>query len=115
MARQTPNAFSEHVQRLEEERIRIAREMEEAEKVLRQKPKPSRPKAPTERKVRLNTVATIDLPRPKDHRFLGGSEPPARRPHRRPKSDARMAQLKFLILCLILAVLLLFFWGRLGG
>lgn len=90
------------------------REMAEAEKALRRKPKTARPRAMPERKTRLNTnVAALDLPRPKDHLIRGGGA--HRRPTRRRKTDARIAQIKFLLLCLILASLVLFVWKNLPG
>lgn len=89
------------------------REMAAAEKALRQKPKVARPRPEPERRVRLNNVASLDLPRPSDHLIRGGAAP--RRPTRRRKTDARIAQIKFLILCLILASLVLFVWKHLPG
>lgn len=116
MARRSSNPLSDHVQRLEQEQARLMREMAAAEKAMRQKPKVARPQSVPERKVRLNTVAAIDLPRPKDHRFIGGSLPTRqRRKTRRPKTDARLAQIKFLLLCLLLAALVLFVWRNLPG
>jgi hypothetical protein len=53
------------------------------------------------------------LPRPADHLIRGASG--RRRPVRRRKTDARIAQIKFLILCLILASLVLFVWKNLPG
>ncbi len=91
------------------------REMAAAEKALRQKPKAApRPRPEPERRVRLNNnVASLDLPRPSDHLIRGGAV--RRRPTRRRKTDARIAQIKFLILCLILASLVLFVWKNLPG
>ena len=90
------------------------REMAAAEKALRQKPRVSRPRPEPERRVRLNNnVASLDLPRPSDHLIRGGAS--RRRPTRRRKTDARIAQIKFLILCLILASLVLFVWKNLPG
>ena len=115
MARRSSNPISEHVRRLQEEQDRLMREMAEAEKALRQRPKTARPKAIPERKVRLNNnVAALDLPRPKDHLIRGGVTT-RRRPARRRKTDARVAQIKFLLLCLILASLVLFVWKNLPG
>jgi hypothetical protein len=114
MARPSSNPISDHVRRLQEEQERLMREMAEAEKALRRKPKTERPRPAPERKVRLNNVAALDLPRPKDHLIRGG-ETPRRRPARRRRTDARMAQIKFLLLCLILASLVLFVWKNLPG
>ena len=117
MPRRSSNPLSEHVQRLQDEQARILREMAEAEKALRRKPKPSARPVAAPRNVRINNnVTAINLPRPKDHRFLGASgQLPVRRTGRRPKADARMAQIKFLILCLIFFGLLLFVWRNLPG
>lgn len=117
MARRSSSPLSEYEQRLKEEEARLIREMAEAEKALRRAPraaKPSpRPKPEPERPVRLNNVAALDLPRPTDHIFRGGREPGGpRRQHRRRKTDARVAQLKFLLLCLILAAMVLFVWSN---
>jgi hypothetical protein len=112
--RPTSNSLSEHAARLQAEQDRLMREMAEAEKALRQKPKVARPRPEPERRVRLNNnVASLDLPRPADHLIRGASG--RRRPVRRRKTDARIAQIKFLILCLILASLVLFVWKNLPG
>lgn len=110
--RPTSNPLSEHAARLQAEQERLRREMAAAEKALRQKPKVARPRPEPERRVRLNNVAALDLPRPADHLIRGGR---SRRPARRRKTDARIAQIKFLILCLILASLVLFVWKNLPG
>ena len=113
MARPSPNPISDHVRRLQEEQDRLLREMAEAEKALRRKPKVARPRAMPERKTRLNSnVAALDLPRPKDHLIRGGGSI-HRRPTRRRKTDARIAQIKFLLLCLLLAFLVLIVWKNL--
>ena len=111
--RPTSNPLSEHAARLQAEHERLLREMADAEKALRQKPKVARPRAEPERRVRLNNVAALDLPRPADHLIRGGGT--RQRPTRRRKTDARIAQIKFLILCLILASLVLFVWKNLPG
>lgn len=94
------------------------REVAAAEKALRQKPKVTRPKAVPGRKVRMN-VAAIDLPRPKEHRFVGGSAThpltSSRRATRRSKPAKRLAQIKFLLLCILLATLLLIVWRNFPG
>lgn len=93
------------------------REMAAAEKALRQKPKPApRAKPEPENKVRINSnVAAIGLPRPQEHIYRGGSAPAPRRATRRRKTDARLAQIKFLLLCLLFAALVLFVWKNLPG
>lgn len=116
MARRPSNPLDEHVQRLQEQQERLMREMAEAEKALRRKPKATKPKPVNEVKLRAANVAAIDLPRPIDHRFLGGGAPSRRgRSRRRPKADARIAQVKFLLLCLLLAAVLVFVWKNLPG
>ncbi len=93
------------------------RELAATEKALRQKPKPVRPVASPERRIRLNNVAAaIDLPRPKEHRFVGGApRGTSRRQTRRSKTAARLAQIKFLLLCLLLATLILIVWRNFPG
>jgi len=116
MARRPSSPLSDRARELEEEHARIMRELAATERALRQKPRPAKPKpAPPERKVRLNTVAAVTLPRPADHTFRGGGTPLPRRATRRRKADARLAQLKFLLLCLLLVGLLLFLWKNLPG
>lgn len=118
MARKPSNPLSEHVQRLEEERARLMREMAAAEKALRQKPKITRPDPTPGRRIRLNNVATMELPQPIGHRTLGGSAPSRRRPRhqpRRTRTEARLAQIKFILLCLLLATLLLLLWRSFPG
>ena len=116
MARQPSNPLDEHVRRLQEQHELLMREMAEMEKNLRRKPKAPKPKPVNEVKLRASNVAAIDLPRPKDHRYLGGGTPARRgRTKRRPKTDARLAQVKFLLLCLLLASVLVFVWKNLPG
>jgi hypothetical protein len=116
MARRPPSPLSEHAQKLQEEHDRILRELAAAEKALRQKPKAApRPNPDTERKVKIRNVAALDLPRPKEHLYRGGKSPTPRRTTRRRKTDARLAQIKFLLLCLLLAALFLFVWNNLPG
>lgn len=116
MPRRPSNPLDEHVQRLQEQHERLLREMAEMEKNLRRKPKAPKPKPAPEVKLRAANVAAIDLPRPKDHRYLGGGAPSRRgRTKRRPKADARLAQVKFLLLCLLLAAVFLFVWKNLPG
>jgi hypothetical protein len=116
MPRRSPSSpLSEHAQKLQEEHERIMREVAAAEKALRQKPKAA-PKAEPERKVRLNNiVAPISLPRPQEHIYRGGGSKAPHRATRRRKTDARLAQIKFLLLCLLLVALLLFVWRNLPG
>jgi hypothetical protein len=112
--RPSSNPLSEHAARLQAEHERLLREMAAMEKAARQKAKPARPKPEPERRTRLNSnVASLDLPRPADHLIRGGAA--RRRPARRRKTDARIAQIKFLVLCLILASLVLFVWKNLPG
>lgn len=115
MPRRSSNPLSEHAQRLQEEHERIMREMAEAEKALRQKPKQVRSKQQPEKRVRINNFATIGIPRPQDHLYPGGKTRLGKRQHRRRKPEARMAQVKFLLLCLLLATLILFIWRNLPG
>lgn len=118
MARRPANPLSDQFQRLEEQRAQVMRELEAAEKALRQKPKPARPEAvPGGRKIRLNNnVEAIALPRPKEHRFLGaGPSSRSRRTSRRTKTAARLEQIKFLLLCLLLATLVLIVWRNFPG
>ncbi len=116
MARRPANPLSDHVQRLEEQRAQVMREMAATEKALRQKPKPVRPTASPARKIRLNNGAAVDLPRPKEHRFVGGTpRGKSRRQTRRSRTAARLAQIKFLLLCLLLATLILIVWRNFPG
>ena len=92
------------------------REVAAAEKALRQKPKTPASKPEPERKVRINNnAAAISLPRPQDHIYRDGTVRAPRRATRRRKTDARLAQIKFLLLCLLLVALLLFVWRNLPG
>ena len=112
--RPSSNPLSEHAARLQAEHERLLRELAAAEKAARQKPKTARPRPEPQRPTRINSnVASLDLPRPADHRIRGGAA--RRRPGRRRKTDARLAQIKFLVLCLILALLVLFVWKNLPG
>lgn len=115
MPRDTSNALSEHVRRLKQEQERVLREMAEAERALRQKPKTARSKPVPERKVRINNVAAIELPRPRDPLAGPGRPSSSRRVPRRTRAQARYEQIKFLLLCLLLAALVLFVWKNLPG
>ncbi|MGA0849796.1 MAG: hypothetical protein ACO3RX_07570 [Chthoniobacterales bacterium] len=116
MPRRPSSPLSEHAQKLQEEHERIMRELAAAEKALRQKPKAApRPKPAEERKVKIRNIASLDLPRPQDHLYRGGKAQTPRRTTRRRKTDARLAQIKFLLLCLLLAALVLFVWKNLPG
>lgn len=116
MPRRSPSSpLSEQAQRLRDEHERVMREVAAAEKALRQKPKATRAKTEPERKVRLNNVAAISLPRPQEHIYRGGTVRTNRRATRRRKADVRLAQIKFLLLCLLLAALVLFVWKNLPG
>lgn len=116
MARRPSSPLSEHALKLQEEHERILREMAAAERALRQKPRTAaRPRAEPERKVKIRNVATFDLPKPKEHIYRGGSARPPRRASLRRKTDARLAQIKFLLLCLLLAAFVLFVWKNLPG
>jgi hypothetical protein len=115
MPRRSPSSpLSAHAQKLQEEHDRIMREVAAAEKALRQRPKTPAPKPEPERKVRINNVAAA-LPRPQDHIYRDGTVRTPRRATRRRKTDARLAQIKFLLLCLLLVALLLFVWRNLPG
>ena len=114
MPRRSSNPLSEHKQRLQEAQDQIAREVAAAEKTLRQTAKPARPKLEPERKLRINTFTARELPpRPQDHLFPGGRARTTRGQKRRPKTEARLEQIKFLFLCLLFAALVLFLWKNL--
>jgi len=117
MARRPSNPLSEQAQRLQEQYDRTLRELAEAEKALRRKPKAPTPTKPApERKVRINSVAAaISLPRPQEHTYRGGTSRAPQRNTRRRRTDARLAQVKFLLLCLLLAALFIFVWKHLPG
>jgi hypothetical protein len=117
MARRPSNPLSEQAQLLQEQYEQTLRELADAEKALRRKPKAAAPAKPApERKVRLNNMpAAISLPRPQEHTFRGGASRAPRRNTRRRKTDARLAQVKFLLLCLLLAGLVIFVWKHLPG
>ena len=117
MANRPANPLSEQAQLLQEQYDQTLRELADVEKVLRRKPKTTPPVKPApERKVRLNNVAAaISLPRPQEHTYRGGSARSPQRNTRRRKTDARLAQIKFLLLCLLLAGLFIFVWKHLPG
>lgn len=116
MPPRSSNPLADHFQRLQDEQERIKREMAEAEKALRQKPKATRAKTGSSPRVRINANMPIDLPRPMDHLFRDDRPSMQRRGTvRRRKPEARIAQVKFLLLCLFLAALVLFVWRNLPG
>ena len=98
---------------MQEEHERLAREMAEAEKALRIQSRPVRPKLEPERKLRINSFTAHELPpRPKEHTFPGGRI--SRGQKRRRKTEARIEQVKFLVLCLLFAAVVLFVWKNLS-
>jgi hypothetical protein len=112
MSPRTPSPISKQARQLAEEHARIMREMADAEKALRQKPKATKPKPAAKPRVRINTVAAVPLtPLAGD---LRANRSP-RRTARRRRVDARVAQIKFLMLCLLLVGLMLFLWKNLPG
>lgn len=114
MPRSSSNPLTEQKQRLAAEQARIARELAAMEKLARQKPKPERIKLEPARRLRVETVQGRVLPpRPRDHIFPTGRTRTPRKKFRRRKTEAREAQMKFLVLCVILIGLLLFFWKNL--
>jgi hypothetical protein len=115
MARNSPNPLSEHARHLQEEQERIQREMAAMEKELRRKPKVVRPRTEPERRIRVNSQSAIDLPRPREHVQRGAGRLPSRRTGRRRRSDIRLAQIKLLLLCLLILGLALFVWKNLPG
>jgi hypothetical protein len=115
MPRNSSNPLSEHARRLQEEQERIKQEMAAMERELKRKPKVVRPRTEPERRIRLNNSASIELPRPRDHVLRGGGRPVHPRSSRRRRSDIRVAQIKLLLLCLLLLGLALFLWKSLPG
>lgn len=113
MSHRAQNPISDQARQLAEEHARILRELADAEKALRQKPKPAKPKpaAAPKPRVRINTVAPTISPLYGDPR----TERTPRRNARRRRVDARVAQIKFLMLCLLLVGLMLFLWKNLPG
>jgi len=109
MPRPTSNPLSEQKQRIAAEQARIAREVAAAEKVARQKPKPARATLEPERKIRVIAAQQRVLPpRPPEHLFPGGRVRTTRKQFRRRKTEARLEQVKFLVLCFAFAALVLF-------
>ena len=108
------NPLSEQKQRLAAEQARIARELAAAEKMARQKPKPVRASLEPARKLRVATTQQRILPpRPQEHLFPGGRVRTTRKQLRRRKTEARLEQIKFLVLCFLFAALILFVWKNL--
>lgn len=113
MSRRAQNPISDQARQLAEEHARILRELADAEKALKQKPKAAKPKpaAAPKPRVRINTVAPTISPTYGEPR----SARTPRRNARRTRVDARVAQIKFLMLCLLLVGLMLFLWKNLPG
>lgn len=114
MPRPSSNPLAEQKQRLAAEQARLARELAAAEKMARQKPKPVRATLEPERRLRVNTApARILPPRPQEHLFPQGRVRTTRKKFRRRKTEARLEQIKFLLLCFLFAALILFVWRNL--
>lgn len=84
------------------------------EKLARQKPKPVRPALEPERRLKVTTSPSRVLPpRPQVHLFPQGRMRTTRKQFRRRKTEARLEQVKFLLLCFLFAALFLFIWKNL--
>lgn len=111
MPRSNSSPLDEHKQRIAAEQARLMRELAAAEKIARQKAKPARAKLEPERKLKVTAVPQKVLPpRPADHIFPGGRMRTTRKQFRRRKTEARLEQIKFLVLCLLFAMVILFLW-----
>ena len=86
-----------------------------AEKMARQKPKPVRVALEPEKKLKVSTAHSRNIlpPRPQEHLFPGGRVRTTRKQFRRRKTEARLEQIKFLVLCFLFAALILFVWKNL--
>lgn len=114
MPRSTTSLLDERRQRIEAEQALLARQLADAEKVARQKAKPPRATLVPERKLKVSTTPEKILPpRPRAHILPGGRMRTTRKQLRRRKTEARLQQIKFLVLCLLFASLILFVWRNL--
>lgn len=115
MALRPKSPYSDHIERVQKEQARILREMAEAERAAKRKKKAVTAKPVGVHKIRTTTSA-ITLPRPKDHRFVSAGENRGVRSARRGRGRAsrphevHAARLKFMLLCLFVAVLFFFLW-----
>lgn len=115
MPRPTSSLLDEHKQRIAAEQARLMRELAAAEKMARQKPKPVRVALEPEKKLKVSTAHSRNIlpPRPQEHLFPGGRVRTTRKQFRRRKTEARLEQIKFLVLCFLFAALILFVWKNL--
>ena len=114
MPRPTSSLLDEQKQRIAAEHARLVKELAAAEKVARQKAKPVRPALEPERRLRVSVATPRVLPpRPPEHLFPGGRVRTTRKQFRRRRTEARLEQVKFLVLCLLFAALILFVWKNL--
>ncbi len=116
MARRTPNPLSDAERRLAEMEERIRREEEELKRLINEAPKKrTTPAEPPPRRVRLDLATGHPPPQPASFRIpqaYGRSERPVRGKRSR-RQEQRMAQIKFLCLCILLAVMVLLLWRSL--
>lgn len=117
MPRPSLNPLNAQRQRLAAEQARVARELAAMEKLARQKPKPVRPTLEPERRLKVNTAPSRILPpRPQAHLFPQGRMRSTKgKRFRRRKTEARLEQVKFLLLCFLFAALILFVWKNFPG
>lgn len=115
MPRPTSNSLDEQKQLIAAQQARLAKELAAAEKQARQKPKPVRPSLEPERRLKVSTTHPRNVlpPRPQVHLFPGGRMRTTRKQFRRRKTEARLEQIKFLVLCFLFAAVLLFVWKNL--
>jgi hypothetical protein len=115
MPRPTSSSLDDQRQRIAAEQARLAKELAAAEKMARQKPKPVRPALEPEKRLKVSTAQPRNIlpPRPQDHIFPGGRVRTTRKQFRRRRTEARLEQIKFLVLCFLFAALILFVWRNL--
>lgn len=112
MPRSTSSPLDEQKQRIAAQQARLAKELAAAEKMAKQQAKPVRPTLEPERRLKVSTTLQRSVlpPRPTDHIFPGGRVRTPRKRLRRRSTEARLAQIKFVMLCLLFAALILFVW-----
>ncbi|MFZ9933523.1 MAG: hypothetical protein ACO3G9_10050 [Chthoniobacterales bacterium] len=112
MPRPSSNSLSEQKKLLAARQALLAKELAMAEKQARQKAKPARATLEPERRLRVSTTPDRVLPpRPREHLFPQGERVrTTRNKFRRRKTEAKIQQIKFLLLCLIFVTLIVLIW-----
>lgn len=113
MARRNSSPLTDAEKQLRELHARIEREEQQLRRIIKEAPR-RRQAEKEQRNFRIKAETATVPPQPADFRILkGGGPAPSRRRARTRRQDHRVAQVKFILLCILLAALALLVWRSL--